>query len=51
MNITEQDIDDIETVLCLAWSSEYITNATWETCESVQELIDKLKNEIKTNTN
>lgn len=51
MNITEQDIDDLETILCLASSNDYITRATAETCNRVEELINKLKNEIKTNIN
>ena len=50
MNITEQDIDDLETILCLASSNDYITSATAKTCDRVQELIDKLKNEVQTNT-
>lgn len=51
MNITEQDIDDLETILCMASSNDYITNATAKTCGRVQELIDKIKNEVSTNTN
>ena len=48
MNITEQDIKDLEVVLGLAISSEYLDSSNDKACYRVEKLIKTLK-QVKNN--
>ncbi len=43
MKLTEQDIEDLEVVVDLATSSEYMDSTNDKACYRVEELIKKLK--------